>query len=190
MVTTPLSALLSHSRAHRLMKICGFLLSSYSNSNCSTFPRSVCLSSSHHFFFPFSLTLPKAWFSVKYDMDGISENMIDFAACRFFYFLLDFPAFYKLSYSQERTIGHLKSELQHFLALCWNSKGHFYLCFFLGKKNISWLFFCDEGGGKIEKWQMLRLRTKSVLLVCPRKALRYLTGILTVTSKFKRPLLI
>lgn len=120
----PLSLLCSPT----LMKICGFLLSSYSNCNCSTFPRSVCLSSSHHFF-PFSLALPKAWFSVKYDMDGISENMIDFAACRFFYFLLDFTAFYELGYSQERTIGHLKSDLQHFQALCWNGKGHFYLFF-------------------------------------------------------------
>lgn len=64
-------------------------------------------------------------------MDGISENMIDFAACRFFYFLLDFTAFYELGYSQERTIGHLKSELQHFQA-------------FVGMAKDIFIYFCRE----------------------------------------------
>lgn len=101
-----------------------------------SFILSVCLSSSHHLF-SFSLTLPKAWFSVKYDMDGISENMIDFAACRFFHFLLDFTAsVIHLSYSQG-TIGHLKSELKHFQTHCLNS-----IRTFFEKKKITILGAC------------------------------------------------
>lgn len=57
----------------------------------------ACLSS-HTFIFSISLALPEAWLLVKYDMDGISENMIDFVACRLFHFLLDHTTLYELSY--------------------------------------------------------------------------------------------
>ena len=111
LMVNPRFPLFLYPYSRRLKKISGFLFCSFSNSNCSTFLPS----------FPFSLTLPKAWFSVKYDMDGISENMIDFAACRFFHFLLGFTAFCELSYSQRRTIGRLKSQLKHFHSHCSNN---------------------------------------------------------------------
>lgn len=48
----------------------------------------------------FSLSPPAALFSVKCDMDGISGNTIDFAACRAFPFSAWFHCF-------RRAIGHL-----------------------------------------------------------------------------------
>lgn len=107
-----------------------------------------------HIVFPFSLTLPKAWFSVKCDMDGISENMIDFAACRFFHFLLDFTAFCELSYcvKPRRENGHLKSELQHFS----NSIRTFFEK--TKKKHYLWACFVWQRWLNWKKWQMLRLR--------------------------------
>lgn len=106
-----------------------------------TAPHFSNLSFSHCFSFFTYL----AWFSMKYDMGGISENMIDFAACRIFHFLLDFPSLCELSYCVKAwgTIGHLKSELQHFQSHCSNK----ILTFFEKVKHYIWgLVLCDKGG--------------------------------------------